>query len=208
MKRKKLTRKEKIQKSQHMTELKKNAAERNGAVWLSIVGLIFILFFGYMWVNRNYEIKKEDLVSIEGTVTNQLNLEWRKGLGYSMIIQLEEFPEIDYKVGRFSANHLNADLLKSKVKIGNKINLDIEKNNSSIIRNYNSKVVWVYGLKDDENEYLNVKGYNKERRKDRNSIYMYLLLGFSFWIFGNGIYLYVKNKKKPAANTVDNDNAD
>ncbi len=42
------------------------------------------------------------------------------------------------------------------------------------------------------NSRIRLETYNSLRKKDRNSISMYLLLGFSFWMLGFGIYYLMK----------------
>lgn len=202
MSNKKLTRKEKVEISQLKKKFERAKSDKKLGIGFSIGGLIFILFFGNMWLNRNHEILKTELITIEGTVTNKLELKWRRRAGHSMTIQIKEYPNIDFRIGRFGTQALKSYQIRDKVEISDKIQIDIKRKeyeNSNPSSN-NRKVIDVYGVRDNEVEYLNVNGYNREFRKDRNSISMYLILGFSFWMLGYGIYLVTKNRKKPAAN--------
>lgn len=199
---KKLTRKEKVEISQLKNKFERAKSDKKTGIGFSIGGLIFILFFGNMWLNRNHEILQTELITIEGTVTNKLELKWRGRAGHSMTIQIEEYSNIEFRIGRFGTQALKSYQIRDKVEIGDKIQIDIKRKeyeNSNPSFN-NRKVIAVYGVRDNEVEYLNVSGYNREFRKDRNSISMYLILGFSFWMLGYGIYLTTKNRKKPAAN--------
>ncbi|KGE84860.1 hypothetical protein [Phaeodactylibacter xiamenensis] len=192
---KELTKKEKIKRSQLERQLKNSKAERKSAIWIITLGIVFILIFGNMWINRNQEIKKDELILIAGTVSNKLELKREKSIGSSMIIQLDEYPRIDFKIGRFSAPGLKLTSLQNNIMVGDRIQIDILKDDYSNDRLSDQRTISVYGLRNDELEFLDVNSYNETRKKDRNSISMYLLLGFSFWVLGYGIYLKVKNEK-------------
>lgn len=200
MSKKTLTRKEKVRRSQLQKQLKKVESDGKSAIWMIIGGIGFILFFGNMWINRNQEIKKDELISIEGTIGNKLEVKRKKSVGSSMIIRLNEYPKIDYKIGRFSISGLNLGSLQNNVKVGDKIQADVMQDEYSQIVPNKQRTISVYGLRDDNEEYLNLNSHNSAKKKDRNSISMYLILGFSFWMLGYGIYLTIKNKKKPTAN--------
>jgi hypothetical protein len=202
MNNKKLTRKEKVEISQLKKKFEKAKSDKKLGIGFSIGGLIFILFFGNIWLNRNHEILKTELITIEGTVTNKLELKWRRRVGHSMTIQIKEYPNIDFRIGRFGTQALKSYQIRDKVEIGDKIQIDTKRKEYENLNpsSNNRKVIDVYGVRDNEVEYLNVNGYNREFSKDRNSISMYLILGFSFWMLGYGIYLITKNRKKPATN--------
>ncbi len=175
-----------------MKELELN---RKYAILMIVLGMIFILFFGNMWVNRNQEISKDELISVEGTLSNQLELKRKKSVGSSMIIQLKEYPNINYKIGRFSTSGLKLMTLQNNVKMGDKIQMDILKDDYSKIKLTQPKTISVYGLRNDKKEFLSVDNYNESKKEDRNSISMYLILGFSFWMLGYGMYLLMTTKK-------------
>lgn len=68
-----------------------------------------------MWINRSQKIQQDDLISIEGTVANKLEVKWKKSAGGSMKIQLNEYPNIDFEVVRFSISGLNEIPLKNNI---------------------------------------------------------------------------------------------
>ena len=146
-----------------------------------------------MWINRNHEIKKDELISIKGTISNNLEVKRKKSVGSSMIIRLNEYPKIEYRIGRFSISRLKVNSLQENVEIGDKIQIDVMKNDYSEIVPNKQRRISVYGLRDENMEYLNVNSHNWAKKKDRNSIAAYLILGFSFWILGYGLYLITKN---------------
>ncbi|MGK0389854.1 MAG: hypothetical protein ACI94Y_002599 [Maribacter sp.] len=162
------------------------------AIGLIIVGIAFILSFGNMWINRNYEIKEEELISINGRIANQLELKWKKTVGNSLKIQLEEYPKIDFRIGKFAINRLNFNSLQNDVEIEDEIQLDIMKEDYTKLDLDKERTFSIYGLRSKNKEYLNVNDYNSEKKKDRNSISMYLILGFSFWMFGFGIFHFIE----------------
>jgi len=193
---KKLTRKEKVRKSQLRNKLKQAKLEIKFGFGFVVLGLIFILFFGDMWIHRNDEIKKEELLSIKGTLVNKLEVKWGKTNGNSIAIQLDEYPQVKYSIGDLSMSRLNVSALQDNIKIGDKIQVDIMKDDLEKNESDKRRKISIFGLRDDEYEYLNVSSFNWAIKKDRNSISMYVILAFSFGMFGYGIYMVVKNKKR------------
>jgi hypothetical protein len=55
------------------------------------------------------------------------------------------------------------------------------------------KSINIYGVRDSQIEYLNVSAYNKELKRDRNFISMYIMIGISIFIFVNGLKLWLKD---------------
>lgn len=192
----KLTRKEKVKKSQQRKKLEQAKLDKKFGLGFLIVGMTFILFFGNMWLNRNKEITKEEIISIDGTTDSKLEIKSKKTAGKSITIQLKEYPKIKYVIGRFSTSRINANSLLNNIQVGDKIQIDILKKVLNKIELNKQRTISVYGLRNSHSEYLNVNDYNSARKKDRNSIAAYLLLGFSFWMFGYGIYLIVESNKK------------
>lgn len=200
MKKQKLTRKEKIKKSQLAKRLKKSESEKQVGIWFILIGMAFIGFFGNLWLNRNHEIKKDDLQTIDGVVTNELKKEWKRRTGNFISIKLQNYPNINFKLSGTGIKSSNSYLLRKNTKIGDSISIDIKKEEYPKLAKNEAETIFIYGLRDKDEDYLNIKIYNSVRKKDRNSISMYLLLGFSFWMFGFGIYYLMKNRIKPAVN--------
>lgn len=74
----KLTRREKVDISQRIKNLLLNRKYKILGIGLSICGLAFMLIFGSMWLNRNHEILQTELITIEGALTNKLELKFQK----------------------------------------------------------------------------------------------------------------------------------
>lgn len=195
MAKEKLTRKEKVKRSQLQGQLRKSKAERKYALGLILGGIVFILFFGNMWINRNQITAKDELTTIEGTLSNKLELRRKKAIGNSVVIRLNEYPKIDFKVERFGITGLKLKSLQDNVKMGDKIQIDILKDAHLNVGFNDINKISIYGLRNDKLEFLNVKSHNEARNKDRNSISAYLILGFSFLALGYGIYLRIKTEK-------------
>ncbi len=194
MKKRKLTRKEKIKRSQLEKQRDKSEVEKQVGIWFILAGIVFILFFGNLWLNRNYEIKKEDLQTINGVVTNELRKEWKRRSGNFILIKLQNYPNINFKLSGIAIKSANSYSLRKNTQIGDSISIDIKKKEDSKLAKKEEETIFIYGLRDNDQDYLDIKIYNSVRKKDRNSISMYLLLAFSFWMFGFGIYYSVKSK--------------
>ena len=87
----KLTRREKVEISQRNKNLLLNKKYKKLGIGLAISGLAFILIFGNMWLNRNHQILQSELKTIEGELTNKLELRFQKTIGNSMTIRLNKY---------------------------------------------------------------------------------------------------------------------
>ena len=191
----KLTRREKVEISQRNKNLLINRKNKKLGICLAICGLAFFILFGNMWLNRNNEIPQTELKTIEGELANKLELKFQKTSGNSMTIRLKEYPKINFTIGRFSVSGLRTNILIENISIGDKIQIDIMRKDFESINkpSYWNKSINVYGVRDRQLEYLNVSAFNRALKRDRNSVSMYLLLGFSIFIFGYGLNLWHKN---------------
>lgn len=191
----KLTRRAKVEISQRNKKLLLNRKYKKLGICLAICGLAFILIFGSMWINRNHQILQTELKTIEGELTNKLDLKFQKTIGYSMTIQLNNYPDVNFRIGKFSVSGLKTNLFIKNIEIGDKIQIDIEQKDYESINKMSpwGKSINIYGVRDNQLEYLNVSAYNRELKSDRNSVSMYIILGVSFFIFSYGLKLWLKN---------------
>jgi len=198
---KKLTRKQKVQiqeeeaKRVKAKELFKSRS--NLSKFFILFGIIFLLIFGNLWLNRNKTISDSDLISIDANIRNEIKKEWKKSIGEFVKIELNEYPETKFRIGRHGANGVKVSEINNKIRNGNSFKLQILKEDFEQIQD--KKTVWVYGILDKNRTYYSVDYYNTSRNKDRNSIYTYLLIGFSICLIVYGILLKLKNKE-PADN--------
>ena len=81
------------------------------------------------------------------------------------------------------------NFITKNVSIGDKIQIDILK-----MKFNKQRTVSVYGLRNSKGEYSNISECNLAKKKNGNSIAVYLLLGFSFWMLGYGIYSMIEMK--------------
>lgn len=191
----KLTRRAKVEISQRNKKLLLNRKYKKLGICLAICGLAFILIFGSMWINRNHQILQTELKTIEGELANKLDLKFQKTIGYSMTIQLNNYPDVNFRIGKFSVSGLKTNLFIKNIEIGDKIQIDIEQKDYESINKMSpwGKSINIYGVRDNQLEYLNVSAYNRELKSDRNSVSMYIILGVSFFIFSYGLKLWLKN---------------
>ncbi|MBK9257409.1 MAG: hypothetical protein IPM42_18230 [Saprospiraceae bacterium] len=155
-----------MRRSKLVKEIKKlllNRKYKKLGTGLSICGLAFILIFGSMWINRNHEILQTELKTIEGELTNKLELKFQKTIGYSMTIQLNNYPDIKFRIGRFSVSGLKTNLFIKNIEIGDKIQIDIKQKDFENINKISpwGKSINIYGVRDSQLEYLNVSAYNR-----------------------------------------------
>lgn len=198
MKRTKLTRKQKVQIQEENKRIEELKAKFNSGIVLIIVGLIFFAFFGNMWLSRNYEIKDIDLTSLEVSVKGEIEKVWRKTVGHSLKIELNEYPNKEFKVGSFCTYIVDYDSLNLQLENDNKMKIQILKKDLEKLDS--KKRIFMYGISKNGVEYLNIKDFNRQRKKDRNSISMYVLILGSIWILCYGLKLVVENKE-PADNS-------
>lgn len=197
MKRTKLTRKQKVQIQEENKRIEQSKAKFNSGIVLIVVGLIFFVFFGNMWLSRNNEITDLDLNSLEVSVNGEIEKVWRKTVGHSLKMELNEYPNKEFKVGRFGTYSVDYEDLNSQLKRDNKMKIQILEKDYKKIDQKNT--IFIYGINKDETEFLKVNDYNRRRKRDRNSISMYSLIFGSIFILGYGIKLAMTNRT-PADN--------
>lgn len=204
--RKKLTRgKKKNIKARKLLEYRMN---RRYGIGFLIVGTIFTLFLGSMFLNRNNEILPIDLSQIEGTVANEIKVKksGKRNELLSIPIELKEYPKFKFKTNGYGFRSIKTNQLISNVKKGDRIQVDIlteqyKKKLTKEIqmnfwdRGFSYREIVIYGLRDNADDYFNLSFYNKLKSSDRNSIGMYVLLGFSLFLLGYGIKEILTNKK-------------
>ena len=187
---------------------------RRYGIGFSIIGIIFLLLFGRMYMKKDLEISQDQLTKIEGTVVKNIEVKRtgkrNRNKNRQIEIELEEYPKFKFKLGENGLNATRVNELVSNVQKGEKIEIEIytdqlQKKLTKEIpmdfwdKSFNYRIIGIYGINDEQNSYFNLNQFNRNKIEDRNSWAMYLLLGFSFFLLGYGIYELIKNKK-PAAN--------
>lgn len=189
MNKRKLTRKEKINRAQeqkrHKQELLEKKQTKKIGLWLIVIGLLLILGFGNSYLKPNDKIKQEDLLTIKGSIQNELIIKTKRRQGRSMLIKLAEYPELDFKISDLNIDALNMQL-KNK-PIGHEVELDILKEDAPDITT--TKILYVYAIRDKERAYLSLSDYNWAIKQRREGVGAYVFLAFSFSMFAYGIYL-------------------
>jgi len=187
---------------------------RRYGIGFSIVGILFLMFFGRMYLKKDLDISAEMLVKIEGKVINDVEIKksGKRNRSRSIEIGLEEYSKFKFKLGGNGLNATRVNSLLKNVQKGDRIEAEIlkdqfQKKISKEVplgfwdKSFNYRIIGIYGLNDEQNNYFDLNQFNRNKKSGRNSWAMYLLLGFSFFMLGYGIYELIKNKK-PAANRV------
>lgn len=198
---KKLTRKEKVKLQEQEDKLKRDLeqykAKSNLSKFFLIFGIIFLIIFGNIWINRNATIEDSELKTIDVHFSHEVKKEWKKSIGNYIKIQLDEYPDTKFRIGRHGSNNVNLYELNEQIRNGKSLNIQILKREFEKLKR--KKTIWVYGIRDIQKSYFDVSDYNEQKQKDRNSIYTYLLIGFSLWLILHGLNIQIKNRK-PADN--------
>lgn len=203
---KRLTRgKKKNIKERKLLEYRMN---RRYGIGFLIVGTIFTLLFGSMFINRNNEILPIDLSQIVGTVSNEVKVKksGKRNESLSIPIELKEYPKFKFEISGHGFRSTKTTQLISNVKKGDRIQVDIlteqykKKLTKEIEMNFWDRgflyrEIIIYGLRDKEVDYFNLSFYNKIKMADRNDIGMYALLGFCLFLLGLGTKELLNNKK-------------
>ena len=90
---------------------------------------------------------------------------------------------------------LKTNLFIQNINKGDRIQIDIMQKDFESIKNIPpwGKSISTYGVRDSQIEYLNVSAYNRELKRDRNSISIYIMIGISIFIFVNGLKFWLKD---------------
>ena len=122
IKRKLIKGKKKNKYAQQVWESKSN---RNRGVSSIIIGMLFLLFFSMIYSNKNLEIQAGAFAKIEGTVANKIEVKKNRDRGHSISIELEEYPNFEFKLGENEIKATKKNQLISNVKIGEQVQLKI-----------------------------------------------------------------------------------
>lgn len=188
----KLTRKEKVQIQEEKRRIEQVKLKFKGGIWLLSFGSIFFLIFGGLWTTRNQEIKINEIQTIDVTANKLVEKKWIRKLGHNIIIDLIEYPNKDFKIGRLGANSVDIESLNAEIEKNNKIQLQILQKDLAKIEK--KKTLFVYGVMNDNKEYFNIKTYNDLRKNDRNSWANYALILWSICMIGYGGKLIIRNR--------------
>jgi hypothetical protein len=190
---KKLNRREKFAISRKLAEIQKVTEKKISGIIIIASGIVFLVLFGYLWMNRNFQINQSDIIHLQGRIAYSIQLNKSKFSYNSMVIRLSEFPNIRFRVDRFGVNFGHVRNLALTAKIGDTIYLDVSKSEYAAVTPTSNSEVSVYGIRDSQSEYLQLKEYNYTIKAEGNSIGIYLLLAFSFCMLAYGIFLVAKS---------------
>ena len=116
---KKLTRKQKVQiqeeKANRVKAFELFKLRSNLSKFFILFGIIFLLIFGNLWLNRNKTISESDLISIDANISNEIKKEWKKTIGEFIKIKLDEYPETKFRIGRHGANGVKVAEINNKI---------------------------------------------------------------------------------------------
>lgn len=181
---------------------------RRYGVCFSIFGIILLSLLGGIYLEKDLSISKDSLAKIEGTVLKKIEIikSDKRNRERSIEIELEEYPKFKFLIVDYGFNTTNVSELISNVKKGEKIELEISSDQLQKKlkrkvpmgfwdKGFNYRIINIYGINDEQNSYFNLDQFNRNRIEDRNSWAMYLLLGFSIFMLGYGIYILIHNKK-------------
>lgn len=187
-------------------------SRKRGYVTFFIIGLLLSLLFYNMYITRNDEVQRSDLITLEECIVSAIELKGRRKGSDVIEIKIKRFDGLKFKLGGFGVGRNTIESFMSGVKVGDLLNIDILKDN------YNKKItkeekltikdkainyetIWLYGVRDERNEYFSLFNRNRGYRKDRNSFSTLALLGFSIFITCFFTVKLMRNKKPVANNS-------
>ena len=193
MNRTKLTRKEKVKIQEEKKRIEQSKLKFKGGVWLITIGTIFFLLFGNIWLTRNSEINDNQLITIKAIVKKPVEKKWIRKVGNQIFIELADYPNKKFKVGRIAANSIDLKSLNKEISINGEVELQIL--DKDWVKIEKKKTIFVYGIRKHQKEYLSVNTYNRLRKKGKNSIATYVLNIWSLMIIGYGAKLVIENRR-------------
>lgn len=186
----------------------KNKLNRKYGYGFSIVGAVFLLFFGILYLQRNNVLTNDDLSQIEGTVSTKLEIKksGKRKRTLSIPINLNEYPDFKFRLDGLRFKSTKDSLLLTNVKVGEKISISLltkqlkKKITKEVPLSFwdkynNYEAITIYGITDANMKYFDLHKYNELNKSDKNSGSLKLLIGFSLFLFSYGVYELVKSKK-------------
>ena len=191
---KKLTRKQKVEIQENAKKLKQNKLNFKIGIGFLVAGLVFLAIFGNIWLNRNKQFVKDEMVKIEGTVSEKIYKKWRRKGGHYVDVKLNEYPNAYFRAGNYRANYINVNSLNEALQSNKTIKLTILKSQENKLNTNRERRITLFGIEHNRNIFLSLTQINRAMKKYRNSIAAYILLAFSFWLVIYGIRMVLMNR--------------
>ena len=154
---------------------KNNITDKVIIASMSILGIIGLLYFFNQ--SNNYELKKDDLVSIDLTLERKPSIvEGSKG-SKSLEMNIKEYPDFRFNISGIAFSATDKSKFIENTEGGSKIVLTIDKEEylqkltktkdiTFWQKHFDYKNISIYGIKDNKQTYLTVSSYEEERKRD------------------------------------------
>jgi hypothetical protein len=187
-------------------------SNRKFGIGFLILGILFSIGMFNVFKNRNQELSPNEITSIEGKITNEVEITKGNKGKRSIEIRIEQFPDFKFNLSGNSYYASNSKNYLAKVTKGDLISIDLktdtylkkltkEKELDFWDKTVNYKLISVYGLRDENYTYLTLEKYNERRKSDSSSWGFWVFLILSLSITGSGLW-FLWISKKPVANNV------
>lgn len=172
------------------------------AIGFIILGGLFLYAAYHFYLTKDNEINYPELHTITDVITNKAEIKKGSKGSRSIGIKLKSYPSFSFNIAGNGYSASDASDYVANVKIGDTLNLDIMKDEYQMKltkekplgfwdKAVNYSFISVYGLRDKNNTYLNLRDYNNEHKSDTPiGIWLFGLVGL--FVVGSGLYLFTK----------------
>lgn len=174
------------------------------------IGFIFLgCFFYYvsfiLYQNKNKIYQPQEVTTLTSEISNEVKIHKGSRNSRSIRLKFNEYPEYTFILDgvaystadkkSFIEDHKRGDVVNVQIATDEflkKLTKELELEFWDKTVNY--RLISIYGLSSNKEEYLTLDDYNKAKLADRKWGF-WLLLAFSTFIFGSGVYILIQQRK-------------
>ncbi len=150
------------------------------------IGSVFLYASYHSFLKKDRQIQYSELHTVTDIITNKAEIKKGSKGSRSIVIKLKSYPYFNFEISANGYSATNKSDYVSNVKIGDTLHLDIMKDEYQMKlsgekqpgfwdKTVNYHLIHIYELRDKNNTYLSLSGYNKELKEDAS---------FGIWLFG------------------------
>ncbi|MFY8109093.1 MAG: hypothetical protein ACOVO9_08875 [Bacteroidia bacterium] len=179
--------------------LSKINAKKIIAAVLILIGSSLLYISFKLYFEKEQPFENTDLTKLTDVITNEVKLNTGSKGSKSILLNLKKYPEFKFQIIGNGFQSMNIDNFLNNVKQGDTISLSImtddfnkkitkEKELTFYDKSVNYSFIYVLGVSDKNQNYLNIYDYNEESENDRPwGIGLYSLVGL--FLIGSAIFL-------------------
>lgn len=176
--------------------LKRNALQF--AIGFMILGSLFYFWSFHVYQNRNKTYETDGMEWVTSRIINEVKIHKGSKNSRSIKLKIADYPDFTFDLDGVAYSTANKQAFVEDFAKGDDVQIQITKDQfyKKLTKKWkldfwdksvNYRLISIYGLRGKGNDYLTLTDFNRAKQAD-SKLGFWLLLGFSTFIFGAGIY--------------------